>query len=72
MKDKYTYEDAFQELQKIVAEMESGDTNVDSLSQNIVRAAELIAVCKAKLTATEEEVQKLLDKLTDDQSADNV
>lgn len=68
MENKYTYEDAFAELQQIVADMESGDINIDSLSEKIKRAAELIAVCKAKLTSTEEEVQQLLAKLGDDQA----
>lgn len=67
MDNNYTYEDAFAELQQIVGDIESGDINVDELSEKITQASNLIAVCKAKLTATEEEVEKLLAKLNEDQ-----
>lgn len=63
MKNKYTYNDAFLELQAIVSEIESGDSNVDELADKIQRAASLISICKAKLTASEKEVDKLLQKL---------
>lgn len=63
MENNYTYEDAFAELQQIVGNIESGEINVDELSEKVTRASELIAVCKAKLTATEEEVEQLLAKL---------
>lgn len=64
MELKYTYNDAFHELQQIVSEIESGEINVDDLAEKISRASELIAICKAKLTASEEDVESLLKKLT--------
>lgn len=64
MVNTYTYEEAFQELQTIVSAIESGQTNVDELTEKIQRAASLIAICKAKLTSSEAEVEKLLAKLT--------
>jgi len=63
MEANYTYQDAFDELQRIVSEIETGETNVDELSAKIRRASELIAVCKAKLVASEEEVERLLSRL---------
>ncbi len=62
--DNYTYTDAFNELQALVAEIESEDITIDTLSQKIKRASELIEVCQAKLTQTEEEVNKLLEKIS--------
>lgn len=64
METNYTYIDAFNELQQIVSDIEVGDVNVDDLASKIKRASELITVCKAKLTASEEEVDKLLSQLT--------
>lgn len=61
----YTYKDALEELQLIVSEIESGQTNVDELSEKIRRAAQLIALCRAKLTASEEEVENLLAQLAE-------
>lgn len=63
METKYTYTDAFEELQSIVHEIEIGEVTVDELAAKIKRAAQLITICKAKLTASEEEVDKLLVQL---------
>jgi Exonuclease VII small subunit len=67
MSEKYTYTDAFEELQTIVSDIERGDISVDQLSAKVKRAMQLIAICKAKLTATEEEVNQLLTSLTVDE-----
>lgn len=64
MESNYTYIEAFNELQQIVANIETGEVNVDELASKIKRASELIAVCKAKLVASEEEVDRLLSQLT--------
>lgn len=66
MANSYTYTEAFEELQIIVAEIETGKVNVDELSEKIKRASQLITVCKMKLTATEAEVDKLLAELTEE------
>lgn len=68
MTNKYTYKDAFEELQAIVTDIESGDIAVDELTEKINRASELLSICKAKLTASEEEVEKLLQKLENENS----
>lgn len=63
MESNYTYIDAFNELQQIVSEIETGEVNVDELANKIQRASSLIAICKAKLLASEEEVDRLLSQL---------
>lgn len=63
MESNYTYKDAFSELQQIVSEIETGDVNVDELADKIKKASQLILICKAKLTSSEEEVNVLLAKL---------
>lgn len=67
--EKYTYTDAFEELQSIVSEIEQGGISIDALSEKVRRATQLISVCKAKLTATEEEVNNILANLTTDVDA---
>jgi len=69
MSKKYTYTDAFDELQTIISEIEHGDISIDELSEKVKRATLLIGVCKAKLTATEEEVNKILASLANDTEA---
>jgi len=63
MSKSFTYTDAFAELQAIVTEIETGGISIDELSEKVKRAAVLINVCKAKLTATEEEVNAILADL---------
>lgn len=65
MNDKINYTIAFDELQKIVTEIEQGEITVDELSQKVKRASELIKVCKTKLTTTEEDVHKILKELNE-------
>ncbi len=62
------YTEAFEELQRIVAEMEEGNISVDELSIKVKRASELIRICKQKLQATEEDVLQILKELESDSS----
>ncbi|ERJ58357.1 exodeoxyribonuclease VII small subunit [Sphingobacterium paucimobilis] len=72
MTANYSYNDAFNELQQIVSEIETGDVNVDELADKIKRASQLIHICKAKLTSSEEEVTALLNKFQEtEQGASN-
>jgi exodeoxyribonuclease VII small subunit len=57
------YTEAFEELQRIVSEIEQGEISVDELSEKVKRAAYLIKVCKSKLSTTEEDVNKILKEL---------
>lgn len=61
--EKLTYTEAKKELETIVAAIESGEPDVDALTEKVKRASELIAFCKEKLTKTDEELQKLLDDI---------
>jgi len=63
MSKETKYDDAFNELQQIVADLEDGEISVDELSSKIKRASELIHLCKKKLTSTEEDVSKILKEL---------
>jgi exodeoxyribonuclease VII small subunit len=63
MSDSPNYQEAFEELQTIVAEIENGQISVDELSEKVKRAAVLIKICKAKLMSTEEDVTKILKDL---------
>jgi exodeoxyribonuclease VII small subunit len=63
MSDKLNYTAAFEELQKIVSEIEQGTISVDELSEKVKRASQLIKICKSKLTNTEEDVNAILKEL---------
>jgi exodeoxyribonuclease VII small subunit len=72
MNDNPTYADAFDELHQIVSEIEEGQISVDALSEKVKRAALLITICKDKLSATEEDVNKILKELENDEELRNV
>lgn len=62
-KNNMNYESAFSELQQIITDLEDGEIGVDELAEKVKRAASLIDMCKAKLTSTEEDVEKILQTL---------
>ena len=63
MNDTSNYAAAYEELQRIVSEIENGEISVDELSEKVKRATELIRICKLKLSTTEEDVNKILKDL---------
>ena len=63
MENKISYTEAISELEAIVAEIEQGEITIDTLSEKVKRAAELIKVCKNKLSSTEEDVNKILGEI---------
>lgn len=67
MKDSISYTEAFNELQSIVSDIEQGEISVDELAEKVKRAAYLLQVCRAKLKATEEDVQKILEAMDDEE-----
>ena len=56
-----SYEEALQELQQIVAQLQEDAVSVDELSEKVKRAAELIAYCREKLRTTEENLEGLFE-----------
>jgi len=63
MEKKVSYTEAILELESIVTEIEQGEITIDTLSEKVKRAAELIRICKSKLTSTEEDVNKILGEI---------
>ena len=58
-----SYESAIQELEQIVSNMQEGKTNMDDLTKQISRAADLMKHCKTKLRETETVIDEVLDKM---------
>ena len=55
-----TYSEAIDRLEKIVAQIDGNELDIDQLAARIKEANEIIAFCTAKLTKAEGEVEKLL------------
>ncbi|MCF2654936.1 MAG: exodeoxyribonuclease VII small subunit [bacterium] len=58
--EKINYEQAIEELETIVSKMESGELNLDAITEKLKRAQKLIKLCKDRLTKTDEEIKKIL------------
>ena len=54
------YEDAVSEIEQIARDMDNGNLDIDQLGEKLKRAQTLIDYCKAKLTKTEEDINKLI------------
>jgi exodeoxyribonuclease VII small subunit len=56
-----SYEQALSELDRLVQQMEGGQLPLDQLLDGYRRGAELLAFCRARLQAVEEQVRLLDD-----------
>ncbi|MBL8728888.1 MAG: exodeoxyribonuclease VII small subunit [Planctomycetes bacterium] len=61
--DEPSYAAASAELEQILQDIESGEIDLDLLSDKVERAATLLAVCRQKLAATETKVKKVTAEL---------
>ena len=58
-----TYSQALTELEKIIAEIESEEIDVDAVAEKVKRASFLIKLCRSRLKDTGEEVKKVLAEM---------
>ncbi|RKW50453.1 MAG: exodeoxyribonuclease VII small subunit [Prevotella sp.] len=56
------YEEAMATLEQIVARMENNELDLDTMSEELKKAKQLIKLCKDKLTKTDQEIRKLLNE----------
>ncbi len=69
-----TYSEASAELEAILQQVESDEIDLDVLSEKVERAAELLALCRERLAATETKVKKVVADLhagTNDRASDD-
>ena len=57
-----TYNQAVAELEQILRLLQSDECDIDRLAALTRRATELIAECRSRLTATEEELRAILEQ----------
>lgn len=62
-KTEFSFNNAVAEIEKILRNIESGDLDVDKLSNEVKRASELIKQCQKKLRSTEEEINSIFKDL---------
>ena len=64
-----TYNEAILEIEDILQKIESGELDVDELTDRVKRVAYLLETCKKKLKTTENEIQKVIDGLGKDEES---
>ncbi len=63
MPNELTYASAMKELEEIVQKLQRPDCEIDQLCELTERSVTLIAFCKDKLTKTDEQLAKVIEKL---------
>lgn len=61
--DEVGFNEALAELERIVAQLESDDLDVDHLTERVERAAHLVALCRRRIEGTRMRVEEILDRL---------
>ena len=56
---KITYEVALTEINGIISEIETGESDVETMIEKVKRATFLLKFCKEKLKKTQEELDKV-------------
>ena len=62
MDKEIKYEAAVRQLEDIVSKLENNELDIDELSTELKKAQQLVKLCKDKLTKTDEEIKKILEK----------
>ncbi|SVB56188.1 uncharacterized protein METZ01_LOCUS209042 [marine metagenome] len=55
-----------EELQEILADLESDQVDIDELAKKVERANELLQQCQKRLTSTQMQVEKIIEVLNED------
>jgi exodeoxyribonuclease VII small subunit len=60
--EQMSYADSMAEIEKIVAELQRDDCDIDTLAERTRRALTLIEQCRQRLRRSQEEVEKVLNE----------
>jgi exodeoxyribonuclease VII small subunit len=60
-KNKESYSEAMERLEKIVRQIDNNELEVDELADKLKEANAIIAACSEKLTNVDKEIEKILD-----------
>lgn len=58
-----SYTEAVTRLEEILALIEEGEVDIDALSGLVAEAAELVTLCRQKITAAEMQVREITERL---------
>jgi exodeoxyribonuclease VII small subunit len=67
MSKEPTYGEAMTEIEEILGRIESGELEVDDLTEKVKRVALLLDICRKKLKTTESEIQKIIEGMEEEE-----
>lgn len=62
-RSELSYSQAVSRLEEILERIEKGEADIDELSSLVEEAADLVSLCKKKLTQAEMQVQRITERL---------
>lgn len=62
-KEIKNYDEAYNELQAIMTDLQNDEISVDALTEKVKRASELIKYCNQKLRSTESQISDIIKEL---------
>jgi exodeoxyribonuclease VII small subunit len=68
-KTEISYKDAIKEIEEIISKIESGELNVDQLTDKVKRVSLLLNICRKKLKTVDEEISRIIEGMKEDSSA---
>ena len=66
-KKNITYSEAVNQIEEILHKMENDELDVDELTKLVGNASDLIKYCKSRLFETEQEIEKILNDIKDEE-----
>jgi len=63
-KKEFSFKEAVSRIEEIIKNIESGDLDIDKLSDEVKTATELIRQCQKKLKTTEDEINSIFRDLS--------
>jgi exodeoxyribonuclease VII small subunit len=67
-KTEISYKDAVKEIEEIISKIESGELNVDQLTDKVKRVSLLLDICRKKLKTVDEEISRIIEGMKEDPS----
>jgi|OpeIllAssembly_1097287.scaffolds.fasta_scaffold134729_2 exodeoxyribonuclease VII small subunit len=70
-KTEISYQDAVREIEETIRKIESGELNVDQLTDKVKRVSALLEICRKKLKTAEEEIVKIIEGMKEEKPDDS-
>jgi exodeoxyribonuclease VII small subunit len=62
-KKEIGFNEAVKSIEKILKNIEEGEPDIDKLSEDVKKAAELIKICRRRLRETEDKIDGIMNDL---------